>query len=56
MNRHLYDTYRTQSTLKPSKSKPHKFYGFDHNNIPVDPLHLFFGQFVAEGQRDLIGK
>ena len=22
-------TYRTQSTLKPSKSKPHKFYGFD---------------------------
>ena len=33
-----------------------EFYGFDHNNIPVDPLHLFFGQFVAEGQRDLIGK
>ena len=33
-----------------------EFYGFDHNNLPDEPLQLFFGQFVAEGQRDLITK
>ena len=33
-----------------------EFYGFDHNNLPEEPEHLFFGQFVAEGQRELITK
>ena len=33
-----------------------EFYGFDHNNLPDEPLHLFFGQMVADGQRDLIAK
>ena len=33
-----------------------EFYGFDHNNLPEEPLHLFFGKFVAEGQRELITK
>ena len=28
--------------------------GLDHNNLPEAPEHLFFGQLVAEGQRDLI--
>ena len=33
-----------------------QFYGFDHNNLPKEPLHLFFGSLVCEGQRDLITK
>ena len=33
-----------------------EFYGFDHNNLPDEPLHLFFGQMVADSQRDLIAK
>ena len=33
-----------------------EFYGFDGNDLPEEPLQLFFGQMVAEGQRDLISK
>ena len=33
-----------------------EFYGFDHNNLPDQPLKMFFGQWVADGQRDLIPK
>jgi tRNA (guanine10-N2)-methyltransferase len=33
-----------------------EFYGLDHNRLTEKPSHLFFGQLVAEGQRDLITK
>ncbi|XP_015279318.1 PREDICTED: tRNA (guanine(10)-N2)-methyltransferase homolog isoform X2 [Gekko japonicus] len=29
-------------------------YGTDPNNIPKQPLHLYFGRWIANGQRDLI--
>nr|XP_056712318.1 tRNA (guanine(10)-N2)-methyltransferase homolog isoform X2 [Euleptes europaea] len=29
-------------------------YGTDPNNIPEQPLHLYFGRWIANGQRDLI--
>ncbi|XP_025064788.1 tRNA (guanine(10)-N2)-methyltransferase homolog isoform X2 [Alligator sinensis] len=29
-------------------------YGMDPNNIPEDPLHLYFGRWIADGQRELI--
>ena len=31
-----------------------QFHGFDQNNLPEEPLHLFFGEFISDGQRDLI--
>ncbi|XP_023940974.1 tRNA (guanine(10)-N2)-methyltransferase homolog [Bicyclus anynana] len=31
-----------------------EFYGVDPNNVPEHPHHLFFGRWVADGQRDLI--
>ncbi|XP_019375860.1 PREDICTED: tRNA (guanine(10)-N2)-methyltransferase homolog [Gavialis gangeticus] len=29
-------------------------YGMDPNNVPEDPLHLYFGRWIADGQRELI--
>ncbi|XP_059054562.1 tRNA (guanine(10)-N2)-methyltransferase homolog [Achroia grisella] len=31
-----------------------EFYGVDPNNVPDKPYDLFFGKWVADGQRDLI--
>ncbi|XP_026759576.2 tRNA (guanine(10)-N2)-methyltransferase homolog [Galleria mellonella] len=31
-----------------------EFYGVDPNNVPEKPYDLFFGKWVADGQRDLI--
>ncbi|XP_038220999.1 tRNA (guanine(10)-N2)-methyltransferase homolog [Zerene cesonia] len=31
-----------------------EFYGVDPNNVPEQPCDLFFGRWVADGQRDLI--
>ncbi|KAI8421215.1 hypothetical protein MSG28_008278 [Choristoneura fumiferana] len=31
-----------------------EFYGLDPNNVPEQPEDLFFGRWVADGQRDLI--
>ncbi|XP_041968045.1 tRNA (guanine(10)-N2)-methyltransferase homolog isoform X2 [Aricia agestis] len=31
-----------------------EFYGIDCNNVPEEPYDLFFGKWVADGQRDLI--
>ncbi|XP_026330319.1 tRNA (guanine(10)-N2)-methyltransferase homolog isoform X2 [Hyposmocoma kahamanoa] len=31
-----------------------EFYGIDPNNVPEKPYDLFFGKWVADGQRDLI--
>ena len=33
-----------------------EFYGFDQNNLSEEPLNLFFGQLISEGQRELITK
>ena len=33
-----------------------EFYGFDQNNLAEEPLNLFFGHLISEGQRDLISK
>ncbi|KAJ8866493.1 hypothetical protein PR048_032336 [Dryococelus australis] len=33
-----------------------EFYGLDSNNIPKKPLDLYFGRWVANGQRDLLAK
>ena len=33
-----------------------EFFGLDHNNLSPEPLDLFFGRLVGEGQRDLIQK
>ena len=33
-----------------------EFSGFDHNNLPEEPINLFFGRFVADGQRELNAK
>ncbi|XP_045485099.1 tRNA (guanine(10)-N2)-methyltransferase homolog isoform X2 [Pieris rapae] len=31
-----------------------EFYGVDPNNVPQQPCDLFFGKWIADGQRDLI--
>ncbi|CAK1543802.1 unnamed protein product [Leptosia nina] len=31
-----------------------EFYGVDPNNVPEEPCDLFFGKWIADGQRDLI--
>ncbi|XP_068622960.1 tRNA (guanine(10)-N2)-methyltransferase homolog [Battus philenor] len=31
-----------------------EFYGVDPNNVPEQPYDLFFGRWIADGQRDLI--
>ena len=33
-----------------------EFYGFDQNNLAEEPLNLFFGTLISEGQRELISK
>ncbi|GLG92298.1 tRNA (Guanine(10)-N2)-methyltransferase-like protein [Gryllus bimaculatus] len=33
-----------------------EYYGLDSNNIPDEPYQVFFGRWVADGQRDLISK
>merc|ERR1719186_565059 len=33
-----------------------EFYGFDHNNLPEEPLNVMFGRLVGEGQREKITK
>ncbi|XP_009983619.1 PREDICTED: tRNA (guanine(10)-N2)-methyltransferase homolog, partial [Tauraco erythrolophus] len=29
-------------------------YGMDPNNVPEEPFHLYFGRWIADGQRELI--
>ncbi|KFQ65790.1 tRNA (guanine(10)-N2)-methyltransferase, partial [Phaethon lepturus] len=29
-------------------------YGMDPNNVPEEPCHLYFGRWIADGQRELI--
>jgi hypothetical protein len=31
-----------------------EFWGLDHNNLPPDPLQVFFGPQIGEGQRHLL--
>ncbi|XP_069700020.1 tRNA (guanine(10)-N2)-methyltransferase homolog [Periplaneta americana] len=33
-----------------------EYYGLDSNNIPEKPYELFFGRWIADGQRDVITK
>ena len=33
-----------------------EFHGFDHNNLPEEPLKIMFGRQVGEGQREKINK
>ena len=33
-----------------------EFYGLDQNRLPEDPVRVFFGRCVGEGQRELIPK
>ncbi|XP_067009010.2 tRNA (guanine(10)-N2)-methyltransferase homolog isoform X2 [Anabrus simplex] len=33
-----------------------EYYGLDSNNIPEKPYDVFFGRWIADGQRDLITK
>jgi tRNA (guanine10-N2)-methyltransferase len=33
-----------------------EYYGLDHNRAPEEPLRVFFGRLIGEGQRDLMAK
>ncbi|CAG9807124.1 unnamed protein product [Chironomus riparius] len=33
-----------------------EYYGIDDLNVPVHPEHIYFGRYIADGQRDLFNK